>query len=141
MPVTRPLPLSQIGRQPISARPWAISSPPVLSVALPQRSMTSDARHFAMGLEIEADDIVGREPAKLHGGRRRQQARIGGEQITARGQHVAAAALRRAGWAGLHAFAVESRQQSGALGLRACLPERIGRSLHRRSGRRHAVHP
>ena len=84
-----------------------------------------------MGLEIEADHIVGREPAELHGGRRRQHARIGGEQIAARGQHVAAAALRRAGRAGLHALAVERRQQSDALGLRACLPERIGRSRRR----------
>ena len=43
MPVTRPLAPSQIGRQPISASPWAISSPPVLSVALPHRSMTRRA--------------------------------------------------------------------------------------------------
>ena len=41
MPVTRPVAVSQIGRQPISASPCAISSPPVLSVALPQRSITS----------------------------------------------------------------------------------------------------
>ena len=40
MPVTRPLAGSQIGRQPISANPWAISSPPVRSVALPHRSIT-----------------------------------------------------------------------------------------------------
>ena len=41
MPVTRPVAWSQVGRQPISARPCAISSPPVRSVALPHRSMTS----------------------------------------------------------------------------------------------------
>ena len=40
-PVTRPLACSQIGRQPISASPCAISSPPVRKVALPQRSMTT----------------------------------------------------------------------------------------------------
>ena len=34
--------------------------------------------------------------------------------------------MRRAGRACLHALAVERRQESGALGLRACLPERIG---------------
>ncbi len=40
-PVTRPLAWSQIGRQPISARPCAISSPPVRNVALPHRSITT----------------------------------------------------------------------------------------------------
>ena len=40
-PVTRPVAGSQVGRQPISESPWAISSPPVRKVALPQRSMTS----------------------------------------------------------------------------------------------------
>mgnify|MGYP003694055253 CR=1 FL=1 len=43
IPVTRPVALSQVGRQPINARPCAISSPPVRSVALPQRS-TTEAR-------------------------------------------------------------------------------------------------
>ena len=41
MPVTRPLALSQIGRQPSSAKPCAISSPPVRKVALPHRSITT----------------------------------------------------------------------------------------------------
>ena len=40
IPVTRPVALSQVGRQPINAKPCAISSPPVRRVALPQRSMT-----------------------------------------------------------------------------------------------------
>ena len=40
-PVTRPVAWSQAGRQPISASPCAISSPPVRKVALPQRSITS----------------------------------------------------------------------------------------------------
>ena len=42
MPVTRPVAASHCGRQPISASPCAISSPPVRSEALPQRSMTSE---------------------------------------------------------------------------------------------------
>ena len=40
-PVMRPLAGSQIGRQPISENPCAISSPPVRSVALPHKSMTT----------------------------------------------------------------------------------------------------
>ena len=127
MPVTRALPVSQIGRQPISARPWAISSPPVLSVALPQRSMTSDARHLAVGLEVEADDVVGREPAELHRGLRRQHARIGGVEIAAGWQHVAPATLRRARGTRLHALAVERGQESRALRRGAGLPGGIDR--------------
>ena len=44
-PVTRPLAPSQSGRQPMSAKPCAISSPPVRNVALPQRSMTTARRN------------------------------------------------------------------------------------------------
>ena len=40
IPVMRPVAGSQVGRHPISARPCAISSPPVRRVALPQRSIT-----------------------------------------------------------------------------------------------------
>ena len=80
------------------------------------------ARHLAMRLEIEADHIVGGEPAELHRGRRRQHARIGGVEIAAGWQHVAPAALRRAGGAGLHALAVERGKQSGALRRGAGLP-------------------
>ncbi len=42
MPVTRPVAASHCGRQPISASPWAISSPPVRRLALPHRSITSE---------------------------------------------------------------------------------------------------
>ena len=42
MPVTRPVAASHCGRQPISASPCAISSPPVRSEAEPQRSTTSE---------------------------------------------------------------------------------------------------
>jgi hypothetical protein len=42
IPVTRALAPSHTGRHPISASPCAISSPPVLSVALPHRSITRE---------------------------------------------------------------------------------------------------
>ena len=139
-PVTRPLAWSQIGRQPISARPCAISSPPVRSVALPQRSMTTRARHLAVRLQMRADHLVGGEPAEVHGGRRRQRARIGGEEIAAGRQHVAPPARRRAGRAGRDAAAVERREQRRAfrLGARAATPDR--RSPRAR-GRRCAGRP
>ena len=79
-----------------------------------------------MGLEIEADHLVSGQPAEFHGGRRRQEAGIGGEQIASRGQHVAAAALRRAGRASRHALAVERGDEGVALGLGASLPQGIG---------------
>ena len=75
-----------------------------------------------MGLHIGADHLVGRELAKLHGGRRRQDARIGGEEIASRGQHIATAARRRAGRSGFHALAIERREQRLALGSGASLP-------------------
>src|SRR5579883_3320167 len=40
-PVTRPLAASQTGRAPISARAWAISSPPVRMLAVPQAESTT----------------------------------------------------------------------------------------------------
>ncbi len=83
------------------------------------------ARHLAMGLEVEADYVVGRESAKLHGGRRRQEARIGGVEIASGGQHVAPSALRCAGRPGRYTFAVERRDQRVALGGGAALPQRI----------------
>ncbi len=78
-----------------------------------------------MGLKIIADHFVGAEPAKLHGGRRRQQARVGGEEVASRGQHVAAPALRCTGRAGGQAFPVECHDERGALGLGASLPQRV----------------
>src|SRR5580693_7727761 len=43
------------------------------------------ARHLAVVLQMRAHDFVGGEPAEVHGGRRRQRPRIGGEEITAGG--------------------------------------------------------
>ena len=99
------------------------------------------ARHLAMGLEIEADDVVGREPAELHRGLRRQHARIGGVQIAARWQHVAAATLRRARGTCLHALAVERGQESGALRRGAGLPGGIDCLSLRARAQTHAARP
>src|SRR5262249_34687551 len=51
------------------------------------------ARHLAVGLEIEADHLVGGKATEFHCGRRGQQARVGREEIAPGGQHVAAATL------------------------------------------------
>ena len=83
------------------------------------------ARHLAVGLQMRAHDFVGGEPAELHRGRRRQRARIGGEEIAAGRQHVAPPARRRAGRARRDAAAVERREQRSALGFGARLPQRI----------------
>ena len=80
------------------------------------------AQHLAMGLQMRADHFVGSEPAEIHRGRRRQGARIGGEQIAAGRQHVAPSARRRSGGTGCDALAVERRDNSGALGRGARLP-------------------
>ena len=83
------------------------------------------ARHVAVGLQMRAHDFVGGEAAELHRGRRRQRARIGGEEIAAGRQHVAPPARRRAGRARRDAAAVERRDQRRALGLGARVPSRI----------------
>ena len=64
MPVTRPVAASHCGRQPISARPCAISSPPVRSVALPQRSMTSARGQSPWSCTIAAHHLVGRRAGR-----------------------------------------------------------------------------
>ena len=85
------------------------------------------ARPVAMVLRIAAHHLVGRGAAELEGRRRRHGARIGGEQIAPGRQHVAAAARRRAGRAGLDVAAVERGKQRAALGLgaRACAAGRL----------------
>ena len=74
---------------------------------------------------MRAHDLVGGEPAELHRGRRRQGARIGGEEIAAGRQHVAPPARRRAGGPRRDAAAVERCEQRRALGFGACSPQRI----------------
>ena len=83
------------------------------------------AQKLAVALLMRAHDFVGGEPTEFHRGRRRQRARIGGEEVAAGRQHVAPSARRRAGRPRRDAAAVERRDQSRALGLGACLPQRI----------------
>ena len=83
------------------------------------------AHHLAVGLQMRAHDLVGGEPAELHRRRRRQGARIGGEEVAAGRQHVAPPARRRAGRPRRDAAAVERCEQRRALSLGACSPQRI----------------
>ena len=131
-PVTRPLAPSQSGRQPMSAKPCAISSPPVRKRGAAPEVDDDRAQELAVRLQMRAHDLVGGEPAEVHGGRRRQGARIGGEEIAAGRQHVAPPARRRAGRAGRDAVAVERRKKRRALRLGALLPCRIA-DLRRRA--------
>ncbi len=124
MPVTRPVARSQAGRHPISARPWAISSPPVRSVALPQRSMTSARGISPWACRWPRITSSAASPPELHGRRRRQHARIGGVEITPGGEHVAASARGRAGGAGSDPPAVERGDERDTLGIGARLPSR-----------------
>ncbi len=122
MPVTRAA--SRVPDRPAAHQREALGD---LLAAGPERGAAPEiddqrARHLAVGLEVEADHVVGREPAELHRGLRRQHARIGGVEIAARWQHVAPATLRRARGTRLHALAVERGQESGALRRGAGLP-------------------
>ena len=74
---------------------------------------------------MRAHDLVGGEPAEIHRGRRRQGARIGGEEIAAGRQHVAPPARRRAGGTRRDAAAVERGEQCRALRFGARPPQRI----------------
>ena len=96
-PVTRPVAGSQIGRQPMQRKTLRD-----LLAAGAQRGAAPEidddrARHLAVRLQMRAHHFVGGEPAEIHRGRRRQGARIGGEQIAAGRQHIAPSARRRAG--------------------------------------------
>ena len=93
------------------------------------------ARQFAMALQVRAHDFVGGEAAEIHGGRRRQGARIGGEEIAAGRQHIAPPARRRTGRTRRDAAAVEGRDKRGALGLRR-LPATADRPSRRARGRK-----
>ena len=98
------------------------------------------ARRLAMRLQMRAHDFVGGEPAEIHRGRRRQRARIGGEEIAAGRQHVAPSARRRAGRARRDAAAVERGEQRRAFGLGA-RPPRADRRCRRARGRKCAGRP
>jgi hypothetical protein len=84
------------------------------------------ARHVAMNLQMRAHHFVGGEPAELHRGRRRQGARIGGEQIAAGRQHVAPSARRRTGRSRRDTAPVKRADQCLALRRGAGMPGRIG---------------
>ena len=129
-PVTRPVAASHCGRQPISARPCAISSPPVRSAGAAPQIDHQRARPVAMILRIAAQHLVGRGLAEIEGGRRRHGARIGGEQVAAGRQHVGAAARRRAGRAGRDVAAVERGKQRARARPRrsACAAGRLRRA-------------
>ena len=91
MPVTRPV--ACVPGRPAAHQREAVRD---LLAAGAQRRAAPEidderARHLAMRLQVAADHLVGREPAEVHGGRRRQRARIGGEEIAAGRQHVARA--------------------------------------------------
>ena len=72
-----------------------------------------------------AQHLVGREPAKIKRGLRGQCARIGGEEVAAGRQHVAASARGRAGGSGRNTTAVERGNQRVTLGASACRPGRV----------------
>src|SRR5258708_39542062 len=46
------------------------------------------ARHLAVVLQVAADDFVGGKPPEIHGGWRRQGARIGGGQVSPRRAYI-----------------------------------------------------
>ncbi len=66
---------------------------------------------------MAAQQLGGGLLGEQHGGARRDRAGIDGIEIAAGGQHVGAAARRRAGGAGAHEFAVERGDERVALGL------------------------
>ena len=78
-----------------------------------------------MVLQMRAHHLVGGEAAELQRSRRRQSARIDGEQIAAGRQHVAPPARRRAGRPCRDAPAIEGGDQRRALGRGTCLPRRV----------------
>ena len=85
------------------------------------------AGHLAVRLQMRANHLVGCEPAEVHRGRRRQHAGIGGEEIAAGRQHIAASARWRAGRTGRDASAVERGKEGGALGGGTRRPRRLRR--------------
>ena len=95
-PVTRPLAGSQTGRAPISASAWAMSSPPVRMLAVPQAESASARRIVAVLLGVALDQQPGGMPAELPGRRGRHRAGIDRIEIAPGRQHLGPAAARRA---------------------------------------------
>ena len=75
-----------------------------------------------MLLQIGPHDFVGCARAEFHSRGRRQNTRIGGEEVAAGGEHVAASTRRRTGRARRHALPIKSGEQCRPLSIRASLP-------------------
>ena len=75
------------------------------------------ARPFAVILQMAAQQLGGGFLGEQHGRARRHGAGIDGVEIAARGQHVGAAAGRRAGGTGAYELAVERGDERIALEL------------------------
>ena len=78
-----------------------------------------------MLLQIEADHLVGGEPAEIGRRRRRQRARIGGEHVASGRQDVAATARRRTGRSWRETANVQGGQDRSAFRFGARPPSRI----------------
>ena len=121
-PVTRPVASSHTGRHPISASPCAISSPPVLRLALPQRSIDQRPRPVPMLLREPPQRLVRRRPPQIVRRRRRQRPRIHRIEVPPRRQHVPPPPRRRPRRPRRHMPPVERRQQPRPLRRRAREP-------------------
>ncbi len=82
--MTRPLAASQTGRTPISASAWAMSSPPVRMLAVPQADSAMPRRVGAVLLGMALDEQPRRMPAELPGRRGRHGAGVDANRNCAR---------------------------------------------------------
>ena len=98
-PVTRVEAWSQVGRTPIRARAWAMSSPPERRVGEAQRSMTIRRGQSPSSWRWRRTTSAAARAPSVGGGAGRDGARIEGREVAAGRQHVrrpAATASRRA---------------------------------------------
>ena len=121
-PVTRAVASSHTGRQPISASPCAISSPPVRRLALPQRSITSARGQSPCSCANRRSASSAAALPERVGRRRRQRPRIGGVEVAPGRQHVGPPARRRPRRPRRHVPPVERREQRRPLRRRAGQP-------------------
>ena len=109
-PVTRQLAGSQSGLAPISARAWAMSSPPVRMLEVPQAERPMAFGIAAEILEVAGEQVLGRFLAERPGGGRGHGAVVERIEIAPGGQDIEPPARRRAGGAGRDEAAVEARR-------------------------------
>ncbi len=83
------------------------------------------ARHFAVGLHIRANHLIGREPSQIGRGRRRQHARIGGEHVATGRQDIAAAARRGTSRPRCDSPPVQGGEDRSPFRCGACAPSSI----------------